>query len=139
MTGRRVVTLGFMVIIVLWLYVVSFPLNWDSLWLMTTDGCGQVMQPEKLPPLRLLMTSLIWLLIFAIAYDCLFPKSSWSAWVVSLSVISFLASSVALILLHADFLTRCDVFIVNPRSLASSNIMTIAAVIAAGFRTMRKA
>ena len=119
---------GVMALTTAWLFV-PFEASTDVLRIMTTDGCGQILHPEALSLIRLLVSFLRWSLAVALFIELVAPKARWSAWaLVSIPVVGFLVASSAVALLNADFLTACDIFGLTPFDTASVNILSVVGV-----------
>ena len=121
-----------------WLLLVPFQTSFDSLMLMTTDGCGQILDPEKFMEIGRLKKVLFWMLIVALIIEIAIPRAAWSAWVVaSFPVAGFLLATAAIAVLNAKFLTRCDIFVLSPAHTALLNILTVAGLGVLGWKRLR--
>ncbi|WP_147457606.1 hypothetical protein [Paracoccus alkanivorans] len=123
-----------------WLLLVPFQASSSALMMvMATDECGQILAPEKLLEIGMLMKILHGALVVALIIELVIPKASWSAWVlVSLPTAGFLLVTSAIAILNADFLTRCDIFILSPTTTAQLNILTVAALGFLGVKRLRQ-
>lgn len=118
-----------------WLVLVAFQASLDSLMILTTDGCGQILYPEKLMQIGLLAKILQGMLAVALIIGIAIPRAPWSAWVVvSVLVAGFLLATAVIAVLNADFLTRCDIFVLSPANTALLNIVTVAGLGVLGWR-----
>lgn len=139
MTVRQYVLWCMMVLTSGWLLLVQFPVSSSVLRLMVTDGCGQVLQPKTSQAIGMLASVLQWSLIFALFVEILFPRASWSAWIlVSFPISGFLMASGAVALLSADFLTRCDILFPRPMTILQVNILSVVALGVIGMKRLRR-
>lgn len=138
-TVRQYIPWGPMVLMSGWLLLVPFPISSTVLRLMVTDGCGQVLQSETLQTMNILSRVLQGSLIAALFVEILFPRASWSAWVLaSLPIASFLMASGAIALPNADFLTRCDVLFLRPMTTLQVNILSVVVLGAISIKRLRQ-
>lgn len=121
-----------------WLVLVPFQASFDALTTMTTDGCGQILYPEKFMVIGPLGKILNGMLIVALIIEIAIPRAAWSAWVVaSFPVAGFLLATAAIAVLNAKFLTRCDIFVLSPAHTALLNILTVAGLGVLGWKRLR--